>query len=629
MNHFSISNQVHLAVGCALLLLALLAGLSYLATSKLSYIFDDYKEKANQTLIANELLNDVADVQLAAAAYRLSPSDRQASEVLGLIDAIVKRQRVTKQTLLLDEEAREKLWQVSKISDGYRKAFEETTELTAESERIAAYLRPVASQIRANLDDIMRFASDNGHTALAYNAAIAQQKFMRSRFRYKSFVLTNDSNTFEAALAFMIAVRVRIKSFLPTLNDPRFRDLANATISLISAYDEQARANHDLIQQRKSLQEDTLERLGQDLRIALADLLHGAVDHQKAMGQSGADGAATTLNLVVFIAIAAPLIGGGLGIIIARQISGSVRRMANSMSELADGNLDIAIVGTDQKHELGMMARALAVFKSHAENLQRSLDKERELNGLQRQFVSMVSHEFRTPLAIIDGSAQRLERRPERITTERVLPITKKIRTSVLRLTNLMESVLSAARLEEGRIALEPKTFDLGAMIVEICQGYMEINANHKIEVDIDGLPRSCHGDPRLLRQVVSNLVSNALKYSPESTRVAVRGGLAPDGRITFLVEDEGVGIPADELERLFERFFRASTSTGIPGSGIGLHLVKHLVELHQGTMHVRSEVGSGTTFEVYLPAKEMTPLPDQQTEDIGSPRQSLDTAAA
>ncbi|NJO36947.1 MAG: hypothetical protein HC871_04095 [Rhizobiales bacterium] len=238
------------------------------------------------------------------------------------------------------------------------------------------------------------------------------------------------------------------------------------------------------------------------------------------------------------------------------------------------------------------------------DGLEIALQKERELSGLQRQFVSMVSHEFRTPLAVIDGNAQRLMRGKEQVGVDRLCGVMTKIRTSVRRLTELMESVLSAARLEEGRIRLEPADCDIAALVTEICAGYRELNAEHRIIEDIDRLSDTILADEKLLRQVFSNLVSNAVKYAPNGTTIWMT--VEDDGHdhVLISVRDEGVGIPEDEIGKLFTRFFRASTSTGIPGSGIGLHLVKHLIEMHGGTIHVASQPGQGSTFSVRLPRR-------------------------
>lgn len=236
-------------------------------------------------------------------------------------------------------------------------------------------------------------------------------------------------------------------------------------------------------------------------------------------------------------------------------------------------------------------------------DLETELAKEREINGLQRQFVSMVSHEFRTPLAIIDGSAQRLIRRLGKMTPERAGEAVHKIRRSVARLTELMESVLSAARLEEGRINYAPEPCNLNDIIREICESYSDVYPDHRFEMAIDDLPEQIIADPKLIRQVVSNLASNAVKYSPAGTTIHVHCSENADGgEVIVSVRDEGVGIPKNELSRLSDRFFRASTSTGIAGSGIGLHLVQHFIDMHGGRMEVDSIEGEGSTFTVRLP---------------------------
>ena len=252
-----------------------------------------------------------------------------------------------------------------------------------------------------------------------------------------------------------------------------------------------------------------------------------------------------------------------------------------------------------------LVADRTAELQDQASRLTEALDEERKLAGLQRQFVSMVSHEFRTPLAIIDGNAQRILRRTAENIPERAINALGKIRKSVTRLTELMESVLAAARLEEGRIEFSPGPCNLSELIEEIARNYGELYPDHEIVLTIDRLPDQIIADSKLLRQVFSNLISNAVKYSPGETCIWVDGCMGDNGDIIVAVRDEGVGIPLVEQKELFDRFFRASTSTGIAGSGIGLHLALHLVRMHQGTISVKSVEGQGTTFQVRLPRKQ------------------------
>ncbi len=253
---------------------------------------------------------------------------------------------------------------------------------------------------------------------------------------------------------------------------------------------------------------------------------------------------------------------------------------------------------TDRTRELG----------AQKERLEQALHKELELSGLQRQFVSMVCHEFRTPLAIIDGSAQQVVRRHDRIKPERLLGSLGKIRTAVVRLTDLIESVLDAARLEAGSLKFEPQTCRFDIMIEEVCSNYQELNPHYSIIAEVDELRNEVFADIKLMRQAFSNLVGNAIKYSPEGTEVCVRSMTTDDGGVSLSVRDNGVGIPEEELARLFERFFRASTSTGIVGTGIGLHLVKTVVDLHDGRIDVASEPGEGSTFTINLPGQNVCP---------------------
>ena len=302
------------------------------------------------------------------------------------------------------------------------------------------------------------------------------------------------------------------------------------------------------------------------------------------------------------------IITAAVALTIAAAVTSLVRpilHITQAMQDIAAGDLDLAIPATDRDDEIGKMACALGVFKANAKTLKVALDEERELNCLQRQFVAMVSHEFRTPLAIIDGNAQRLARKAAVVTPEKLHAVVAKIRASVVRLTNLMESVLSSSSLEDGKIEFKLADCDLAALLHDICNSYRGLNAGHRIIDDIAGLPPTISADEKLLRQSFSNLLSNAVKYAPEETTIWVTAHPGNRGDVMVTVRDEGVGIPEQEQKRLFERFFRASTSTGIPGTGIGLHLVKHLIDMHGGSIVVESSPGNGAKFSVRLPIKQ------------------------
>ena len=246
--------------------------------------------------------------------------------------------------------------------------------------------------------------------------------------------------------------------------------------------------------------------------------------------------------------------------------------------------------------------------EEQAHELERLLQQERNINELQRQFVALASHEFRTPLAIIDGAAQRLLRAKGEIPSQFVREKAEQIRSSVLRIVDLMESILASSRMESGSIQIRSEPCSLKALIETCCYRQSTISKSHRILLNIDPLPEYIDGDKLALEQLFSNLLSNAVKYSPGYPDIHVSGSLEGD-MIRIVVKDNGVGIDADDVPRIFQRYFRARTSTGIPGTGIGLHLVKQIVDLHHGLIEIESQKGNGTSLIVTLPIRQKTPL--------------------
>ena len=267
-------------------------------------------------------------------------------------------------------------------------------------------------------------------------------------------------------------------------------------------------------------------------------------------------------------------------------------------------------------HLQELVDAATREVKVTAEELKEALTKERKLNELQRQFVSMASHEFRTPLTIIDGAAQRLKRRAhtDSLTSEDTLHRTDKIRDAVQRMTQLMESTLMAARMEEGKIKVDIGPCDIGKVVQEVCARHQDIAQTHVIAYELVDLPETIQADTSSIEQVLTNLLSNAVKYAPGAPDIEVMAATSGD-QIVISVRDHGIGIDQDDLPSIGERFFRAKTSTGIAGTGIGLNLVKKLVEEHGGTASVESVKGEGSTFTIRLPVEG--PVHSEQTAPL------------
>jgi two-component system OmpR family sensor kinase len=302
---------------------------------------------------------------------------------------------------------------------------------------------------------------------------------------------------------------------------------------------------------------------------------------------------------------------------VTRSISAPLVELAALMHRLAASETNIEVLGTQRHDEIGEMARAVVVFRNNAIDLaqnrhalarqatmlQEKLAEEQRLTLLQRNFVSMASHEFRTPLGIIDGHAQRLISMRDRLTAQELAERARKIRNAVGRMTQLIDNLLGSARLIDGRIDLyyRPIQMDVTALVREVCQVQRELTPNAQILETLE--PQSVHGDASLLRQVFSNLVSNAVKYSPTGGLIRVTAR-REGAQLAVVIEDHGIGIPRKDQQHVFERYYRGSNTSGIVGSGVGLYLVRTIVDLHGGSIAVSSEEAAGSRFTVRLPVR-------------------------
>jgi PAS domain S-box-containing protein len=270
-------------------------------------------------------------------------------------------------------------------------------------------------------------------------------------------------------------------------------------------------------------------------------------------------------------------------------------------------------------HLQEMVELSTLELEKKAKDLAEALDKEKHLNELQRQFVSMTSHEFRTPLTIIDSAAQRMKRRVEKggLSPEDAVERIDNIRSAVRRMIRLMESTLSAARMDEGKIGIKIGPCDLQDVIGRVCASQSEVSDTHNINLNLVEFPTTIKADPDSLEQVFTNLISNAVKYTPDDPDIVVTGYVEND-QVVVTVSDNGLGIDAEDLDRVGERFFRAKTSTGIAGTGIGLNLVKALVLQHGGSLNVESVKGEGSTFIVRLPIDGPDPQESMSSETVG-----------
>ena len=349
----------------------------------------------------------------------------------------------------------------------------------------------------------------------------------------------------------------------------------------------------------------------------LAQLTAQTVEKAHQASERAADTYEHGRRLIVIAMITAGLLLAGVITYITRSILTPMLDLAARMRALASQDTDIEIPGAARADEVGEMARSVTVFRDNARALVRSqrrlleqaatldeaLENEQRLTAKQRNFVSMTSHEFRTPLTVIDGHAQRLIKMSERLDPAGIAERAGRIRSAVLRMTGIMDSLLAASRVLDGEGVFNPTGADPQALLREACQAHREATRGANILEDYADLPATIPGDPQLLFHAFSNLVSNALKYSAPGTPVEV-SARPDDGHVIVRVCDHGIGIPARDRGRLFERYFRGGNATGIAGTGVGLHLVAMVMGLHRGEVYAESLEGVGSTFVLRLPTR-------------------------
>lgn len=242
--------------------------------------------------------------------------------------------------------------------------------------------------------------------------------------------------------------------------------------------------------------------------------------------------------------------------------------------------------------------------KKAEEEVRKSLEKERELNELKSKFVSIASHEFRTPLSTVLSSVSLIHQYNQRKESDKIEKHVQRIKSSVNHLTSILNDFLSLGKLEEGKIEVIQESIQLEKFLNEVGEEISPVlKENQKLFVVCDVSIDQFESDARILRNILFNLISNASKYSDPGKTIYIECA-EMNGQITFSIRDEGIGIPKEDHRHMFERFFRASNAGQVQGTGLGLNIVKRYAELLEGTISFTSAYGEGSTFKLTIPFK-------------------------
>lgn len=254
--------------------------------------------------------------------------------------------------------------------------------------------------------------------------------------------------------------------------------------------------------------------------------------------------------------------------------------------------------------EVSLRKKAEKALKENEQELKKLLDKEMELSELKSRFVTLASHEFRTPLSTILSSTNLIEKYIPLNNTAKIDKHIFKIKSSIQHLNTILQDFLLLGKLDEGKIQIEKSSFNLNDLIHDIIEGFQDILKDGQIIQFENNAEITITSDKKLLKNAIINLISNASKYSNEGKAISINLQLQKDV-VEITVKDNGVGIPEKELAKVFDRFYRASNVTNIDGTGIGLNLVKSYLEKIKGTIKVESTLNIGTTFTMKFPTNE------------------------
>jgi signal transduction histidine kinase len=301
---------------------------------------------------------------------------------------------------------------------------------------------------------------------------------------------------------------------------------------------------------------------------------------------------------IAMVSVIALLVGILLANVLAFYLNKPIRALAQAADDIGEGNLDRK-VNITRRDELGRLGKA---FNEMARKL-------KELDELKDGFVSSVSHELRSPLAAIDGYCDYLLEGLERdMTREKQEKSLRIIKEASVRLTNFINNILDLAKIKAGRFELRRMPVDITELATEITSLFESLahQQQKKIGVDIEGELPSVDADPEKIKQVITNLIGNSLKFTPENAEVRVGARVSPTAPrfVEVWVADTGVGIPQDALDKVFDKFYQVKESEmkKPKGTGLGLAIVAEIIKLHDGKIWVESELNQGSTFKFLLP---------------------------
>ena len=272
-----------------------------------------------------------------------------------------------------------------------------------------------------------------------------------------------------------------------------------------------------------------------------------------------------------------------------------LERMTSDMRKL-NAQLEVKV-----EERTLILKEALQKLEQSQKELNDALSKEKQLSEIKSRFVSIASHEFRTPLSTVLSSASLLSKYVTTAEQDKRDRHVEKIKNAVRNLNDILDDFLSLGKLEEGKVEIHPVLFNLEAFMEELMEEMKPLQKEgQQIIFSCEGSP-ALFSDKRLLKNIIVNLLANAIKFSAENTSIDIRSKTSIS-QFEVEIEDSGIGIAEEDQELLFSSFFRGRNAVNIQGTGLGLHIIKRYADILEGTIKIKSTLGKGTTVTVIIP---------------------------